>query len=55
MSLRAMVWALELQDARLTPAAKFVLVAICDAAHEDKKIRLQCQARNDFQQGQYVG
>jgi hypothetical protein len=40
-----MVWALELQDARLTPAAKFVLVAICDAAHEDKKF--DCNVKHE--------
>ncbi len=36
MSIKAVCWALDLQDERLKPSAALVLVAICDAAYEDK-------------------
>lgn len=36
MSIKAVCWALDLQDERLKPPAALVLVAICDAAYEDK-------------------
>jgi hypothetical protein len=37
MSIQATQWAFGLQDERLTPVTKLVLLAIADAAHEDKK------------------
>jgi hypothetical protein len=36
MSLKAMSWAFALEDTRLTPPCVAVLLAICDAAHEDE-------------------
>lgn len=45
MSLKAITWAFELDDARLTPVAKLVLLAIADAAREEKDF--ECDVRHE--------